>query len=69
MRAINDLHNLISFEFIEVWRQKEVALQNTQLTHLLLSNASHEGMSFFLNTKVIPLTNEIVRTPLNHIIK
>jgi hypothetical protein len=30
-------------QFIEVWRQKESALQSTELTNLLLSNASHEG--------------------------
>lgn len=29
-------------QFIEVWRQKESALQSTKLTNLLLSNASHE---------------------------
>ncbi|KAK7049021.1 hypothetical protein R3P38DRAFT_3620537 [Favolaschia claudopus] len=29
-------------KFIEVWRQKENALQTTRLTNLLLSNASHE---------------------------
>ncbi|KAG5648399.1 hypothetical protein DXG03_004973 [Asterophora parasitica] len=28
--------------FIEVWRQKESALQTTKLTEILLSNASHE---------------------------
>ncbi|CAZ83363.1 unnamed protein product [Tuber melanosporum] len=28
--------------FIEVWRQKETALQNSQLTRLLFANASHE---------------------------
>lgn len=31
-------------QFIEVWRQKENALQTTKLTNLLLSNASHEGL-------------------------
>lgn len=31
------------FQFIEVWRQKESALQTTKLTNILLSNASHEG--------------------------
>lgn len=31
-------------QFIEVWRQKETALQATKLTNILLSNASHEGM-------------------------
>ncbi|KIJ54813.1 hypothetical protein M422DRAFT_152482 [Sphaerobolus stellatus SS14] len=33
---------LVYGKFIEVWRQKESALQTTQLTNLLLSNASHE---------------------------
>jgi light-regulated signal transduction histidine kinase (bacteriophytochrome) len=30
-------------QFIDVWRQKETAVKATQLTNLLLSNASHEG--------------------------
>lgn len=34
---------LVYGKFIEVWRQKESALQTTKLTNLLLSNASHEG--------------------------
>ncbi|KZW02251.1 hypothetical protein EXIGLDRAFT_760088 [Exidia glandulosa HHB12029] len=33
---------LVYGKFIEVWRQKETALQASQLTSLLLSNASHE---------------------------
>ncbi|KAG0640812.1 hypothetical protein HOY80DRAFT_1008851 [Tuber brumale] len=33
---------LIYGKFIEVWRQKETALQTSQLTRLLLANASHE---------------------------
>ncbi|OAL52466.1 hypothetical protein IQ07DRAFT_372791 [Pyrenochaeta sp. DS3sAY3a] len=33
---------LVYGKFIEVWRQKEVALQNSQLTRLLLSNSAHE---------------------------
>ncbi|KZT19961.1 hypothetical protein NEOLEDRAFT_1076573 [Neolentinus lepideus HHB14362 ss-1] len=33
---------LVYGKFIEVWRQKENALQTTKLTELLLSNASHE---------------------------
>ena len=36
---------LVYGKFIEVWRQKESALQTTKLTNLLLSNASHEGAS------------------------
>ncbi|KAJ7202822.1 hypothetical protein GGX14DRAFT_523685 [Mycena pura] len=33
---------LVYGKFIEVWRQKENALQTTRLTNLLLSNASHD---------------------------
>ncbi|QRV77842.1 protein-histidine kinase [Ceratobasidium sp. AG-Ba] len=33
---------LVYGKFIEVWRQKEMALKTNQLTNLLLSNASHE---------------------------
>ncbi|KZP05210.1 Fph type histidine kinase [Athelia psychrophila] len=33
---------LVYGKFIEVWRQKESALQTTRLTNILLSNASHE---------------------------
>ena len=33
---------LVYGKFIEVWRQKEQALQNTQLTKLLLANSAHE---------------------------
>lgn len=29
-------------KFIEIWRQKEAALQNSKLTRLLLSNSAHE---------------------------
>ncbi|RXW22877.1 hypothetical protein EST38_g2993 [Candolleomyces aberdarensis] len=33
---------LVYGKFIEVWRQKESALQTTKLTNLILSNATHE---------------------------
>ncbi|TCD62103.1 Light-sensor Protein kinase [Steccherinum ochraceum] len=33
---------LVYGKFIEVWRQKETAIQATKLTNILLSNASHE---------------------------
>ena len=33
---------LVYGKFIDVWRQKEAALQNSQLTKLLLSNSAHE---------------------------
>ncbi|KIP01296.1 hypothetical protein PHLGIDRAFT_507654 [Phlebiopsis gigantea 11061_1 CR5-6] len=33
---------LVYGKFIEVWRQRESALQTTKLTNILLSNASHE---------------------------
>lgn len=34
---------VLALKFIEVWRQKESALQTTRVTNLLLSNALHEG--------------------------
>ncbi|KAI4289291.1 MAG: hypothetical protein L6R35_001441 [Caloplaca aegaea] len=33
---------LVYGKFIEVWKQKEQAVQNTQLTRLLLANSAHE---------------------------
>jgi light-regulated signal transduction histidine kinase (bacteriophytochrome)/CheY-like chemotaxis protein len=33
---------LVYGKFIDVWRQKEAALQNSQLTKLLLANSAHE---------------------------
>ena len=33
---------LVYGKFIEVWRQKEAALQNSKLTQLLLANSAHE---------------------------
>lgn len=33
---------LVYGKFIEVWRQKETALQNSELTKLLLANSAHE---------------------------
>ena len=33
---------LVYGKFIQVWREKEAALQNSQLTRLLLSNSAHE---------------------------
>lgn len=33
---------LVYGKFIEVWRQKETALQNSQLTKILLANSAHE---------------------------
>ena len=33
---------LVYGKFIEVWRQKETALQNSQLTRILLANSAHE---------------------------
>ena len=34
--------SLVYGKFIEVWRQKEAALKNTELTRLLLANSAHE---------------------------
>ncbi len=62
---------VVRYQFIEVWREKESALQAKKLTNLLLSNASHEGRwknsNIFLRDLIHIL--RIVRTPLNHIIK
>ncbi|KAM0356190.1 hypothetical protein ACHAPU_000585 [Fusarium lateritium] len=33
---------LVYGKFIEVWRQKEIAIQNSKLTQLLLANSAHE---------------------------
>jgi light-regulated signal transduction histidine kinase (bacteriophytochrome) len=33
---------LVYGKFIEVWRQKEMAVQNSQLTRLLIANSAHE---------------------------
>lgn len=35
--------HLVYGKFIEVWRQKEEAIQSTRMASLLLNNASHEG--------------------------
>lgn len=58
---------LVYGKFIQVWRQKEAALYNSQLTKLLLANASHEGRHPSSFPKIIQLT-AAVRTPLNAII-
>ena len=39
---------LVYGKFIDVWRQKQTALRSNQLTTLLLSNASHEGVLLLL---------------------
>lgn len=33
---------LVYGKFIKVWRQKEAAMENSQLTQLLLANSAHE---------------------------
>ena len=45
----------LSPKFIEVWRQKETAVRTTQLTNILLSNASHEGEFFDCRSDVMDL--------------
>jgi hypothetical protein len=52
--------------FIEVWREKESALQSSQVTSILLSNASHEGIviSHQFHPSSI-CSRPLVRTPLN----
>lgn len=37
---------LVYGKFIEVWKQKEAVMKNSQLTRLLIANASHEGWSY-----------------------
>lgn len=38
----NYVTNSITGKFIEIWRQKEAALENSKLTKLLLANSAHE---------------------------
>ena len=61
--------NNLSLQFIEVWRQRESALQTTKLTNILLSNASHEGEFARVMGCMDTDCMSLVRTPLNHIIK
>lgn len=44
---------LVYGKFIEVWRQKEAALQNSQLTKLLLANASHESKCLSSSSRMV----------------
>ncbi|RYO73796.1 hypothetical protein DL764_011056 [Monosporascus ibericus] len=39
---LHEANSLITGKFIEVWRQKEAALQGSHLTKLLLANSAHE---------------------------
>ncbi|KAF7551065.1 hypothetical protein G7Z17_g5273 [Cylindrodendrum hubeiense] len=41
-RSFKTWHETVVGKFIEVWRQKEAAIQNSKLTRLLLSNSAHE---------------------------
>ncbi|KAH0614791.1 uncharacterized protein H6S33_000427 [Morchella sextelata] len=55
---------LVYGKFIEVWRQKEAALQKSQLTKLLLANASHE-----VRTPLNAIINYLeiaLESPLDH---
>ena len=47
-------------QFIEVWRQKQEALQTNKLTNLLLSNARHEGLIDLSFMYSCPLTEILV---------
>ncbi|KAF9454842.1 hypothetical protein P691DRAFT_655466 [Macrolepiota fuliginosa MF-IS2] len=54
---------LVYGKFIEVWRQRQSALQATKLTNLLLSNATHEGELVYIQNYLEmamngPLDNE-----------
>ena len=53
---------LVYGKFIEVWRQKEAALKNTQLTKLLLANSAHEvrtPLNAIINYLEIALENPL----------
>ncbi len=49
-------------KFIEVWRQKEAALQDSQLTRLLIANSAHEvrtPLNAIMNYLEIALENSL----------
>jgi hypothetical protein len=48
--------SLVYGKFIDVWRQKEAAVQNNQLQALLLSNASHEGKRLDCTTHTLSVS-------------
>ena len=60
--------SLMYGRFIEVWRQKEKAVQRSRMTRLLLRNSSHEGVYKFWATELGVMLTRVVRTPLNAII-
>lgn len=56
---------LIYGKFIEVWRQKEAVLQSSQLTKILLANASHEGKKSANQKVYITPNSRIQSVPLS----
>ena len=63
---------LVYGKFIEVWRQKEVALQNSQLTKLLLANSAHEvrtPLNAIINYLEIALEGSIDSETREHLSK
>ena len=61
---------LVYGKFIEVWRQKEVALQNSQLTRLLLANSAHEvrtPLNAIINYLEIALEGKIDQETREHL--
>lgn len=56
---------LVFRKYIEVWREKEMAFQNSRLASLLLSNASHAGTSLYYSvdccTNTLECNNKLYR--------
>jgi len=63
---------LVYGKFIDVWRQKEAALQNSQLTRLLLANSAHEvrtPLNAVINYLEIALEGAIDQETRDNLIK
>ena len=63
---------LVYGKFIEVWRHKEAALQNTQLTRLLLANSAHEvrtPLNAIINYLEIALEGNLDQETRDNLIK
>jgi light-regulated signal transduction histidine kinase (bacteriophytochrome) len=63
---------LVYGKFIEVWRQKEAALQSSQLTRLLLANSAHEvrtPLNAIINYLEIALEGAIDQETRDNLVK
>ena len=63
---------LVYGKFIAVWRQKEAALQNSRLTHLLLANSAHEvrtPLNAIINYLEIALEGNLDRETRDYLVK